>query len=121
MSEQLDRIEALLTAMGERLESVRLELKQDISGIKSDVARVDGRLDGIDRQLDGEVQQITSMVLNLGDQIQRAETSLEDFKREIRNLITDMQHMRGIFQAHIEHTDRILNYLMRRMGPDNAA
>ncbi len=135
MTEQLDRIEAAIVALTSEVSSLRQgqeslqqgqdtlrqELKQDIADLKGDIARMDGRIDRIDRQLDGEVTQITSMVLNLGDQVQRSENAMEDFKREIRTFVVDMQHLRGIFQAHTEHTDRILNYLMRRLGPDSAA
>ncbi len=175
MSEQLDRIESLLTSLSGQLQSVavqvggnaeaigglkqdvvelrqelkqdvvelrqelkqdvvelrqelkqdvvelRQELKQDISDLKADVSRVDERLDGIERQLNGEVTQITQMVLNLGDQMERYEQAIEDFKREVRTIVVEMQHMKGTFEAHMRRTDRIMDYLVRHVGPGDVA
>ena len=146
MSEQLDRIESLLSSLAERvgqnteaisgllqevkqdISGLRQEVKQDISELKSDIAcldqRVDGldtRLDGIDCQLNGEVTQITRLLLNLGDQMQIYEQKFEDLKLQVSKLTAEVIHMKGLFEAHMRRTDRILDYLVRHIGPDSAA
>ena len=64
---------------------------------------------------------VTQMVLNLGEQMHQHRGDIEQFKREMRVFIAEMQHMKGSFEAHMERTNRILDFLMRRVGPDSAA
>lgn len=146
MSEQLDRIESLLSSLTEKvgqnteaISGLRQEMKQDISGLRQEVkqdisalmgditrldARIDGidtRLDGIDHQLNGEVTQIPQMLLSLGDQMQVYDQKFESLKLQVSKLTAEVIHMKGIFEAHMRRTDRILDYLMRHVRPDSAA
>lgn len=53
--------------------------------------------------------------------MRKAEQNIEAFKTEIRQFVIEMQGLKGSFEAHIAHTDRLLDFLMRRSGSDNAA
>ncbi len=135
MSEQLDRIESAIVALvadvstlkqgqadlHQEMGDLRQELKQDIAEVKNDIARLDQRVDGIQRQLNGEVIQITQMVLNLGDQMQNYENAFEHLRLQVSNLIAEVQHMKGLFEAHMRRTDRIMDYLVRHIGNDSVA
>ena len=124
MSEQLDRIEALLTQLIEgqvelkhsqqTMQQQIIELQQGQSEIRSDIARVDARVDALDTFVHRAADDVAGIAVAASTQASRSE-------RAVMELVGAMQGMRGSFQAHIEHTDRVLEYLMRRLGPESAA